>query len=68
MKNLHINSGFKGCLGFLRIGDVDYDLSYPGKHIGKQENIGPCEGVQGKSSTRFITATRLENPSFLVQK
>jgi hypothetical protein len=47
MKNLHMNSGFKGCIGFLRIGDVDYDLSYPGKHIKKQENITPCEDVQG---------------------
>ncbi len=48
MKNLHINSGFEGCIGFLRIGDVDYDLSYPGHHIKKQENISSCENVQGQ--------------------
>ena len=48
MKNLHINTGYEGCFASFRIGNEDYDLSYPGRHITKQENISPCEEVQGQ--------------------
>lgn len=52
---MQINSGFHGCIGFLRIDKVDYDLSYPGRHVKKQENINPCEDVNGEVILKFLS-------------
>lgn len=51
--NLGMETGFHGCVGYLRIGDVTYDLSYRGPHIKQQGGVSTCTSNKGKFDIGF---------------
>ena len=45
--------GFHGCVGYLQIGDVTYDLSFPGPHIKQEGRVTTCTSYKGKFDIGF---------------